>query len=381
MSTDWNTVVLGQLGVAFLISSLLSYVCAHTGHHAPVQKRRPSDLRAVQASHTFDVPRLGGLAIFAGFMTAMLAKDSAMQEILLLGSGLIVFLVGIWEDISGNVSPQRRLLASMVAAAAALFMSGSMITRVDLPVFDPLLVTVPAIAVGMTILLSAAYTHAFNLIDGMNGLSAVVGISSSLAFSWAAYQHGQPSISMTMMLLAAAICGFAILNWPKGRIFLGDGGAYFIGHVLFWSAVLLATAEPGISIAAIILILFWPIAELTTTILRRLLNGTPLGKPDRLHFHQIVRRGIEISTGGRRNRSFANAMTTVFLVPAILVPTILGAALAGDRTLATLALLGCILVYACNYIVLRRLVSSLKARRRIGVLRYSGRSKRGLFRQ
>lgn len=310
----------------------------------------------------------------SGFMTAMLAKGIISQEIMLIGSGLIVFVAGIWEDLSGDVSAQRRLIASMVAAAAAMYMSGAMITRLDLPTIDFLLIAVPAIAVCLTILLSAAYTHAFNLIDGMNGLSATVGISSSLALAWVAHQYGQSSISTTMLLLAAAICGFVPLNWPRSRIFLGDGGAYFIGHVLFWNVVLLAKVVPEINIASFILILFWPVAELTTTILRRLISGTPLGKPDRLHFHQIVRRGIEISTQGRRKRLFANAMTTVCLLPAILVPTSLGAVLANNEPFAALALVFCALLYTCSYIFLRRLVARLKARRRISELRRSSRN-------
>lgn len=375
MAVDWNTVLIGQLTTSFLISGLLSYICAGTRHHPLTRKGRTSDLRAVQASHIFDVPRLGGLAIFSGFMTAMLSKGTMSQEVMLMGSGLIVFVVGIWEDISGDVSAQRRLIASMVAAAAAMYMSGAMITRLDLPTIDFLLVAVPAIAVCLTILLSAAYTHAFNLIDGMNGLSATVGISSSLALAWTAHQNGQSSISATMILLAAAICGFALLNWPRSRIFLGDGGAYFIGHVLFWSAVLLARAVPEVNIASIILIMFWPVAELTTTILRRLISGTPLGKPDRLHFHQIVRRGIEIATEGRQKRSFANAMTTVCLLPAIIVPTCLGAVLARNGPFAALALVFYAFLYTCSYIFLRKRVARHKARRRIGKLRRSSRNR------
>ncbi|MBB1498948.1 glycosyltransferase family 4 protein [Paracoccus sp. MC1862] len=290
------------------------------------------------------------------------------HDLVLIWSGLIVFLIGAWEDLSGSVSARRRLIASMVAAMAAIVLSETTITRLDIRNLDLILSAAPLASLLLTILLSAAYTHAFNLIDGMNGLSSAAGISTAFALALAADVHDQAAIKSTSLLLAATISGFSIMNWPKGKLFLGDGGAYFVGHTLFWIAVMLAAAVPTLNIASIILILFWPIAELSTTVIRRLILKSPLSKPDRLHIHQIVRRGIEIATIGRKARPLANAMTTLCLLPLVIVPPLLGTKLTNDRSTALVSLALCFAIYATSYITLVRLASSYKARRAVSKL-------------
>lgn len=206
---------------------------------------RQSDLGAVQASHTTDVLRLGGFAILVSFLGAVLATGPSGQEFVLIWSGLIIFLVGAWEDLSGNVSARRRVVASMIAAAAALVLSETAITRLDIEALDLIFGALPPVAMLLTVLLSAAYTHAFNLIDGMNGLSSTVDISMAIALASAANVHGQAAIGTTSLVLAAAIFGFPVMNWPKGKIFLGwrslfDRSHSYVdrGHVVRGCAVL-----------------------------------------------------------------------------------------------------------------------------------------------
>lgn len=362
MSVDWHSYQFGLLVLAAVISGMLSYLLARKGGRSRIRMRQ-SDLGAVQASHITDVPRLGGFAILVSFLGVVLVTGLSGQEFVLIWSGLIVFLVGAWEDLFGNVSARRRLVASMIAAAVALFLSETAITRLDIEALDLIFGALPPAAMLLTILLSAAYTHAFNLIDGMNGLSSTVGISTAIALASAANVHGQETIGMTSLLLAAAIFGFSVINWPKGKIFLGDGGAYFIGHILMWIAVMLSAAAPTINVAAIILIIFWPTAELTVTISRRMIFRAPLGKPDRLHIHQIVRRGIEIVTNGRKIRPLANALTTLCILPAVIVPPLLGARLTDNRDAALVALAVCFAAYGVSYVLLLRCLSQYKARR------------------
>lgn len=351
---------------AVMVSGLLSVLLARPGRWSRLWQR-PSDLAAVQASHTTEVPRLGGIAILLTFLAAVFATDLRNHEAVLLSSGLIVFLAGVREDLCGDISARKRLLASLVAAAVAILLSGTMITRLDIWPLDTMLTAMPPFAVFLTILLSAAYTHAFNLIDGVNGLSSLVGISTALGLALAAELHGQTAISLTALLLAAAILGFAAVNWPHGRLFLGDGGAYFTGHALFWIAVILAAAAPQLNIPAIMLILFWPIAEMTNTVARRARLRIPLGRPDRLHIHHVILRGIEILTNGRRIRPLANAMTTVVVMPAVVVPPILGVMLTRDRDLALVALAGCLVLYGASYVLLLALVSRPKMRRILAI--------------
>lgn len=366
MFANLDILLINVLIPAAAVSGLLSWLLARRGRRLR-DRRRPSDLCAVQASHTTEVPRLGGIAIFLGFLAAVLASGIRSHDLVLLGSGLIVFLAGVGEDLCGNISARRRLVASLVAAVTAIVLSGTMIARLDLGPLDPVFSALPVAAIFLTVLLSAAYTHAFNLIDGVNGLSSLVGISTALGLAWAADLHGQSAISMTALLMAAAILGFSVLNWPQGKLFLGDGGAYFIGHGLFWIAVMLAARAPLLNVPAIMLMMFWPIAEMTITIARRAILRIPLGRPDRLHIHHVVLRGIEILTSGRRIRPLANALTTVVVLPAVVLPPLLGATLTHDRETALAVFAACLAAYGVSYVFLLWFVSRPQARRILAI--------------
>ncbi|MDB4054248.1 hypothetical protein N9499_10130, partial [Octadecabacter sp.] len=100
----------------------------------------------------------------------------------------------------------------------------------------------------------------------------------------------------------------------------GDAGAYVIGHVLVWTAVSILWLAPDVSAFAVLLVFFWPVADTLLAIWRRLSNGKAVSSPDRLHFHQLVMRAIEISSIGRARRSLSNPLTTVLILPMALAP-------------------------------------------------------------
>ena len=132
------------------------------------------------------------------------------------------------------------------------------------------------------------------------------------------------TIAIFLALVSSAVLGFMVFNFPFGRIFLGDGGAYVLGHLLVWSAILLINHDPSISSFAVLLIFFWPVADTVLAIWRRLKLGNPTDRPDRLHFHHVAMRFIEIRFFGRDRRNIANPLATVILIPFISVPQIIG---------------------------------------------------------
>ena len=115
-----------------------------------------------------------------------------------------------------------------------------------------------------------------------------------------------------------------VLNFPFGKIFLGDSGAYTLGHLLVWSAILLISNASNVSSFAILLVFFWPVADTGMAIWRRWKSGNPTDLPDRLHYHQLAMRLLEIRFFGKNKRHILNPLTTVLLVPLISVPQILG---------------------------------------------------------
>jgi UDP-N-acetylmuramyl pentapeptide phosphotransferase/UDP-N-acetylglucosamine-1-phosphate transferase len=174
---------------------------------------------------------------------------------LALCAGLLVFFVGLFEDVFRNISPRNRLLAALLSAALIIFQADLTVPGLGLSQTD-VLFALPLVAVAVTLLWSAGSCHALNLIDGLNGLVAGYAIFATTAFSVLAGLTGDSDIQLVAGILTAAICGFLLLNWPWGRIFLGDAGAYAIGHVLVWLGILLLIRNSELSGFAVLLVLF-----------------------------------------------------------------------------------------------------------------------------
>ena len=118
----------------------------------------------------------------------------------------------------------------------------------------------------------------------------------------------------------APLLGFFVFNFPLGAIFLGDAGAYGLGHILSWLAISLMIRVPEVTPWAVLLIFFWPIADTFFAIYRRRIAGRPTDQPDRLHFHQLVMRALEITLTGRKLRRLTNPMSTVVMMPLFTAP-------------------------------------------------------------
>jgi UDP-GlcNAc:undecaprenyl-phosphate GlcNAc-1-phosphate transferase len=283
---------------------------------------RSGDQFAVQASHDGDPLRIGGVAVFVA-MIAFIGIDSraSTQAIgsLLIVSAMPVFVAGLLEDWGGHVSPRGRLLAAFGSGLFAVALLGAWAPRADIAGLD-LLMGIPAVAISLTLVFSAGFCHALNLVDGMNGLAATVSVSSALGIASVAMMADSAEIKVLALAIAAAISGFFFLNWPRAFLFLGDGGAYAIGHLLAWMAILLVWSSEDVSVASMLLLLFWPLADTLHTIVRRLTNGSAVSRPDKMHLHQKVRRALDITWLGYRKRSISNPMTTLILLPFILAP-------------------------------------------------------------
>jgi UDP-N-acetylmuramyl pentapeptide phosphotransferase/UDP-N-acetylglucosamine-1-phosphate transferase len=318
--------------------------------------RDRDDARARQCSHVGNPPRLGGVTVVAGLGAGIALGDwsDSRLPLLLMLSAAPAFLVGLLEDCGHAVSASRRLAAAFVSAALAMMVFGTWVTRGDLPGLDPVMTVVP-VAVLLTLMLSAGFCHATNLVDGMNGLVGAVLISGAAALAVLAHAAGEGDLALLAALLAAAMSGFVIFNWPYGALFMGDAGCYGLGHVLIWIAILLADRVPGIAAPAFLLILFWPLADTVHSILRRLVGGTPVFAPDRLHLHQKTRRCIEIAILGGERRRLSNPLAILVLLPMLVLPVGAGVFLARHPGLSWLALLVFGLLFALTHVVITRL--------------------------
>ena len=135
-------------------------------------------------------------------------------------------------------------------------MFGVWLKNIGVPGIDTLLNIAP-IGIVFTVFATVGVVNAFNLIDGLNGLSSYMSISIALSLSLVAFKVGNIQIAIFLVLLIPAVLGFMVFNFPLGKIFLGDGGAYLLGHLLVWSAVLLVANNNLISPFSILLIFLY----------------------------------------------------------------------------------------------------------------------------
>ncbi|MFA8444007.1 glycosyltransferase [Yoonia sp.] len=323
------------------------------------------DLQATQRSHLVPTPRLGGIAVLASIITILFVQPTqAANWFTALCLSLIpVAATGLAEDLGLRVRPKWRLLAAALSSATAIAVLGVWIPRVDIVGLDFLMQS-KVIALTFTVVATAGVCHSFNLIDGINGLAGSFAISALLGLSLIAghaENTGTPEIGF---LLIGAVLGFLLLNFPFGKIFLGDAGAYSLGHIVVWYAIYLVWTMDDLTAWSIGLILFWPIMDTLYAMYRRSMTGKPMDHPDRLHFHQVVMRVIQISSSGRIKMCVANPLATIIIVPFFAGPIIFGTLLWDQPLMASLTLCGFAAGFVLTY---QALISfaSLRPRSRV----------------
>ncbi|HYD95589.1 MAG TPA: glycosyltransferase [Noviherbaspirillum sp.] len=305
--------------ISFIAAALLTLlVIRHASLHDAMLD---SDLNGVQKVHARAVPRIGGVGIFAAVvLSAAIATwrtppiGQAMLLLLLCSS--VAFAGGIVEDLTKRVSPSRRLILTMVAAAMGYFLLDAKVERIDLGVSQWAIAWV-WIALPLTVLAVAGIANAINIIDGFNGLATVVSISMLVSLAYVALQVNDTFVLVTALIVAGAAAGFLIWNYPVGLIFLGDGGAYFLGFMVAELAVLLVMRNPAVSTWYPVLLLIYPAFETIFSAYRRLfLRGQSPGTPDGIHLHSLIFRRVVLWAVGRRDAralNLRNAMTSPYL--------------------------------------------------------------------
>lgn len=248
-------------------------------------------------AHKKPIPRLGGLAIFFGFIVSVLMVVfafganpavigmSMVQMFALLTGALIVVVIGMIDDTI-HLNAFTKLIFQVAAAAAVVF-SGIKIEIITNP-FSNVGVTNlhQYISVPLTILWIVGVTNAINLIDGLDGLAAGISLIASTSLLFISVLSGQSMVAVITATIAGATLGFLPYNFNPARIFMGDTGATFLGFIL--SVVSIGgtlKAYTAVAIAVPVLVLGLPIFDTVFAILRRAANGKPIMAADRGHLH------------------------------------------------------------------------------------------------
>jgi UDP-N-acetylmuramyl pentapeptide phosphotransferase/UDP-N-acetylglucosamine-1-phosphate transferase len=245
----------------------------------------------IQKFHNTPTPRIGGVPILLALVLVWGESSSEIKEILspILLAGMPAFLFGIAEDLTKRVGVLQRLLATMASGFLAWWITDLSLGRLNVWGLDTMM-QFTFISVLITSFALGGVANAINIIDGFNGLSTLTCTIAFTGFAVIAHQVGDINLATVCLIFAACIWGFFWLNWPFGKMFLGDGGAYFVGFALAWVAVLLIERNQSVSAFAALLICILPITEVMLTIFRRLVRKQHLGQADKLHFHSILLR-------------------------------------------------------------------------------------------
>jgi UDP-N-acetylmuramyl pentapeptide phosphotransferase/UDP-N-acetylglucosamine-1-phosphate transferase len=246
----------------------------------------------IQKMHIRPTARVGGVPVFLALVLACwwLADDTVLSVLgVMVLAGVPAFVFGLAEDVTKRVGVSARLMATMASGVLAWMLSDISLARVDIWGIDWLLQW-SVLSVAFTVFAVAGVANAINIIDGMNGLASLASVLMLVALAVVAHQAGDASLVFTALAVAASVLGFFFINWPLGKIFLGDGGAYFIGFCVAWISVLLIVRHSEVSAFAALLICVHPVTEVLFSVYRRRKRHTHPGQPDRMHFHSLFKR-------------------------------------------------------------------------------------------
>jgi UDP-N-acetylmuramyl pentapeptide phosphotransferase/UDP-N-acetylglucosamine-1-phosphate transferase len=291
------------------------------------------DLAGVQKFHSHSVVRIGGvgimLSLFAlGGWLLFRLPDVGLPFMLMLVASLPAFLGGLVEDLTKRVGVLARLGLTMFAALLGFWLLNAALTRLDIPMVDDLL-RYGVIALIFTAVAVAGVANAINIIDGFNGLAGMVSVMILSALGYVAFVLGDTLLWMLSMATVGGILGFFVWNYPRGLIFLGDGGAYLIGFLIGEVSVLLVSRHPEVSPWFPLLLVIYPVFETLFSVYRRkFVKGASPGMPDALHLHTLVfRRLVRWATGdcpkklARRNAAtspYLWLLCSISVIPAVL---------------------------------------------------------------
>jgi UDP-GlcNAc:undecaprenyl-phosphate/decaprenyl-phosphate GlcNAc-1-phosphate transferase len=270
-------------------------------------------------------PRLGGVAVFLSLLltlgvlflhdnqvTSRVTQES-LRGLALVGAATAIFLLGLYDDLRG-ARPWEKLLVQLLAGGW-LYMAHFRVELLSNP-FTHTPIVLGWLSLPVTLLWLVAISNAFNLIDGLDGLAAGVGLFASVTLFLLAAMVGNSFTAVSAAALAGALLGFLPHNFHPAKIYLGDSGSLTMGLCL--GALSIASSQKGpvlITLAVPLLIFGLPLLEVSVTTVRRLLSGHPLFRRDEEHLHH---RLVKISGTHRSAVLVLYGLAALFALSSVL---------------------------------------------------------------
>ena len=285
-----------------VVSTLAAGVLVRSGRRSAERYR----LDMPQRFHAGHVPRLGGVGMLAacslGWLWMVVAQPylgvpngihfSPDEALAWCVAASIAACGGTAEDVLHQLRARWRLVFTVAAAIVGVQMLELRIQGLGFEQIDRAWATAGWPAFILAVLAISGLPHAFNIIDGYNGLAGAVAAICCLAIAYVALQNGDRQLASVVLVLAGSTAGFLLWNYPRGLIFAGDGGAYLWGTVIAMACILLVQRHPLVSPWFPMLLLSYPVLETGFSVYRKLVRGQSPSMADALHFHQLIYRRI-----------------------------------------------------------------------------------------
>ena len=247
----------------------------------------------IQNSHGGLICRVGGFPIALaailvyGLYVFRGETSSDKTYIVILGLSCFVFLVGFLEDLTSHIRPFYRVLGVCLFGVLGGFQLG-WLDKLNIVLIDPYITEWPLLAASITIFGVVGLTNSFNLIDGLNGLCSGTALIIYAVLIYLAKRLGLEEFVFFYQLLFFCLLGFFICNFPSGKIFLGDGGALFLGFVIAQGCIFLNSIDSPLSSWVFVLCCIYPIWETVFSFGRRIVQKKRWSVADRRHLHQLI---------------------------------------------------------------------------------------------
>ena len=295
MPRNLDLPLIGIVAAALVVALVVALVATPVVKNLAIRVKAVDVPKDGRRMHDHPIPRMGGLAIFLGFLLSVLLflDLNAQMRGMLLGAVIIVVL-GIFDDIY-SLRAMFKFVVQIIAALVAV-LSGNVIETLSNPnVFsaDPYW-NLGILAVPATVIWIVAITNAVNLIDGLDGLACGVSTISSMTLLVIALVVSEGNVAILMAALAGGCIGFLPYNMNPAKIFMGDTGSTFLGFILASLSIQgMFKLYAIISFAVPFLMLGIPIFDICFAIIRRLAHGQNPMAPDRGHIHhRLIDMGL-----------------------------------------------------------------------------------------
>ena len=309
---------------SFTLSCFLTYVSIKEkiiSHKYSIDQEK-----GLQKIHHGNIKRIGGLPIILAFFLILLIFtfffnyriSSELIYILLFNA--LIFIIGFIEDLIKDIRPVKRLSFLFITTFIWLVYSQNTIQNTNIDFIDKIL-TIEFFAIILSLITVISALNATNMMDGANGLLTGFGILVCIILLSYALENNSLELIILLLAMIGVLLGFLIFNFPKGYIFLGDGGSYFIGATLSTILIYMSNNLNYFSMLNALIIMVYPIWEIIFTISRRIYESSKLTNPDNLHLHTIINANLKKSKFVIKKKLNTNPLSAIIVNMLAIIPS------------------------------------------------------------